>query len=422
MNFPTSPSGPSHHIEIVDGSDKLVVFFSGTGMRDGNFHYWKIGKSIRAHRLFVNNGRNHWYQDGIPGLGDTVDDTVTAIDQWASKLGAREIYTVGQSMGGHGAILYGAKIGARVLAFGAETVLNLEASRSSLLIQDDPTVAYPHLSEVVSTARNPLYLFAGERDPIDIYNLSFMQGFRECHVRSMVRMGHGMVSYLHNRNRFVPLLQRLLENRPPPRMNAYGSALNHPGFETAFYDLHRHSVAKRWDAAVDAGERAISIYPKADHAFYLLAGALFSLKEFGLAKSHMENALELAPTWPEYRFLMAKCLARMGEKQRAIDINRDIIGLVPSMAAAHFELSLLHFSLGNYEESLEAASRATDLRPTVVRYLQMRERADQKLHRVSQFRDGVALKGAKTAKWVVKRVKATKKMLRKVLIGKPWSR
>ena len=379
MNYPTVQSGPSFDFQISKGSTKLVLFFSGTGMRDGKFNYWQIGNTFATHRLFLNNGRNHWYQGGVPGLGESVDETVLNIRLWARELGVNEIYTVGQSMGAHGAILYGAKLGARVLAFGAETIMNLEGSRSTRLMQDNPPIVYPDLHSIMADASQPIFAFAGERDPIDLYCMSKSNGIPNYRPNSMIGIGHGMVSYLHNRQKFIPLVARFIENRPPPRMRAFGAALDHAGFAEAFYDQYRHTAARRFAEAVEAGSLATSLYRDADHAFYLMASALMALKKPVQALPFIERALAISPKNSDYRFLMARYWIRMGNKDRAIPIHQDIVAAQPNYVPSHYELGAIHFTRGNYLEALEAVRRAVELRPKVAKYTDLRSRIENRL-------------------------------------------
>ncbi|MFI0847383.1 tetratricopeptide repeat protein [Mesorhizobium sp. IMUNJ 23232] len=379
MNYPTALSGPSFNFQISEGSAKLVLYFSGTKMGGGRFNYWQIGNGIDTHRLFINNGRNHWYQQGVPGLGDSVDDTVETIRLWAQKLGVKEFYAVGQSMGAFGAILHGAKLGARVLAFNAETVLHLEAGRSIRMMQDKPFVAHPDLNSVIAEARLPIFALAGERDPVDIYCLDRIERQRNFHPKSMFGVGHGLASHLHNRGRFVPMLARFIDNRPPPTTRAYGAALDSPGFPQVFYDQHRHFTAHRLEKAVEAGHTAASLYQRADHSFYLTASALMRLKNYAQALPFLERALELAPNFPDYRFLLAQYLTNAGDKDRAIQIHEGIIAIRPAHAPSYFEMGMIHLSRGDLSQALESARRATELKPENVKFAVLRQKIERRL-------------------------------------------
>ena len=379
MIYPTAPSGPAFSFQLAQGSTKLVIFFSGTGPKDGTFNFWKLGNKLDAHRLFVNDGRNHWYQSGVPGLGDNIDETLSNIRLWVRKLGVKEIYAIGQSMGAHGAILYGARLGARVLAFGAETILNLEASNSARLLGKDVSIVYPDLHDLIANARRPIFGFAGEREPIDLYCMSKADGLPNYYPRTIADIGHDMARRLHSRKRLEPFMNRLLANQRPMRTHQDGTALDRPGFADALYDLHRHITAARYGEAVEAGRAALALHDQADHAFYLTAEALIALRSPGQARPLLECALAIAPDHIDYRFRMADCLAQLGDRDRAMAMHREIIAIQPDFAESFHKLGQLHLARGDYLQALEASSRAAELQPNVTRFAHLRGRIEQRL-------------------------------------------
>lgn len=379
MTYPTAPNGPSFNFQQSEGATKFVLFFSGRGMADGRFNFWEIGNGLGVHRLFVNNGRDRWYQDGIPGLGESLDETVSAIGLWAKNLGVREIYAVGLSMGAFGAILYGSKLGARVLAFGAETILNLEGSHSIRMLEDRKRCPYPDLHEVIAAARMPIFGFAGERHPVDLYCMSKVAGLPNYHARSLKWVGHGIPSHLHNRSRLVPLIEQFLANQNPPAMKEDGDALARPGFPEAFYELHRQLTAGRHARAAEAGKLALSLYGQADHAFYLTGKALMGLKKQTQARPYLETALAMAPKMVDYRHAMACCLVRSGEKDRGVSMLEAIVTDRPDSAASLHELGRLHFLRGDHHEALHAARRAAELKPQNRKFADLRNRIEKRL-------------------------------------------
>lgn len=86
------------------------------------------GKSFN--RIFVRDPASLWYQHGVPGLGHDILETVTSLRKLIHQLEPSSITTIGQSMGGYGAILFGALLGAgRVLAFGPLSYLRSDWAR-----------------------------------------------------------------------------------------------------------------------------------------------------------------------------------------------------------------------------------------------------------------------------------------------------
>lgn len=379
MSQPTARSGPSHHLRISRGSTKLVILFSGVGAHPGNFQYWKVGKALRAHCLFVNDVRRHWYQSGVAGLGDDAETTLASIRAWARELGVDEIYTFGQSMGAYGAVLYGARLGARVAAFGAETVLGLEASRSAALMPVDAPAHCPDLAPTIMAARRPILCFAGEQDAVDLYCMSRTYAFPNFQPRTLVALGHDIAAHLHQRDRLVPLLRAFVDNQPIPPLEEEGSALANPGFAEAFYNLHRHSKAGRHAEAADAGTLAVACFRRSDRALFLTARALFALERFAEALPLLQRAVNIAPANIDYRFLTGRTLARMGKRDRAIALFEAIVADQPDFASAFYHLAAASHRRGNDLRALEAVRRAIALRPDLPASAALRDKIEAKL-------------------------------------------
>lgn len=70
---PTPREHPRFRV-IPRPSDQVAIFFSGSSAPDHHFHWWKIANRIDANVILVNNGLNQWYQNGVPGLGDSYEE------------------------------------------------------------------------------------------------------------------------------------------------------------------------------------------------------------------------------------------------------------------------------------------------------------------------------------------------------------
>ncbi|MEQ1949932.1 tetratricopeptide repeat protein [Mesorhizobium yinganensis] len=379
MNYTTASSGPSFDLQISKGSKKLVLFFSGVGARDGRFQYWRVGKSLGTHCLFLSDGRKHWYQDGVEGLGSSVDETVVNIRRQAAALGVTGIYAIGQSMGAYGAILYGAKLGASVLAFGAETILGLEASRSERLRRDDAAILYPNLHDVIASAEKPVFAFAGEEDPVDLYCASKASGLPNYHPRTIAGQGHHLAAYLHQTDRLIPLLRAFVDGPSLPFTGEEGDALACSGLADAFYDLHRHMWAGRPVEAIEAGRRTISIKGDLHVALYLTAKALLGTGQASEAVGFAEKALALAPNNASYKFLLANSLTKLGELDRAMTLLKEAIAAEPDLAAAHNQIAGIHYRQGNFPAAREASRRALQLQPGHPTYTRLLDRIEKRI-------------------------------------------
>ncbi len=111
-----------------DGSSEvLLISFAGVGIGVGvpYFEFLKILRGVPVQKMFVRDVYKSWYHAGLKGLSANVDQSVEVLRGMIEESGARRVLTIGNSMGGYAAILYGALLGAdEVLAFSPITFLN----------------------------------------------------------------------------------------------------------------------------------------------------------------------------------------------------------------------------------------------------------------------------------------------------------
>lgn len=338
---------------------------TATGAKPGLFNFWDTGNELPVNRLFVNNGpRNEWYQSGIPGLGTSMAETLATIGAWARYLGAEEIVFIGQSMGAHGAILYGSQMGCRVLAMGPETTLKLAGSRSLKYMHPKAPVLHRDLHELIRNATKPITVFASERDPVDLYCMSLALGLPNYVARPVRCATHGIGGYLKNRNRLRPLLETFLAAEPLPHMREDGTALDHKKFARAFYVLHLGVLRNRWEEAIRIGRNAAQYHHYSDHTYYLLWKAYTALKRDQEAWEAISLANVIYPNQLDYMFALGNTYKKLGDYDRAITLHRQAAKRFPDAPKPLYDLSMIYTKLGLCEEALAAASAAVELEPT----------------------------------------------------------
>lgn len=84
----------------------------------------------RFNRILVRDFMNSWYHRGVPGLGDDVDEAAVNLGSIIDAISPSRIITIGQSMGGYAAILFGMLLRAdRIVAFGPLSHLDAERAK-----------------------------------------------------------------------------------------------------------------------------------------------------------------------------------------------------------------------------------------------------------------------------------------------------
>ncbi|MBE1295624.1 alpha/beta fold hydrolase [Phycobacter azelaicus] len=145
MNLPTPLEGPCHRIVLNDSSDRLAIYFGAKDLRAETFNFFQSGRETETHTVFLNNGANRWYQDGIPGLGSSPQEVVASLKAWMERLGVTQVCTIGTSMGGYAAIHYGCLLQARILAFSSDVCLGEPYSQSAKYMLKNTPLSAPDL-------------------------------------------------------------------------------------------------------------------------------------------------------------------------------------------------------------------------------------------------------------------------------------
>jgi hypothetical protein len=82
-------------------------------------------RGIALNRLLLRDPLNAWYQRGIPGLGTHVDEVVGTLRSLIRSIRPSRVITIGQSMGGYAAIMFGMLLDADpIVAFAPVSHLN----------------------------------------------------------------------------------------------------------------------------------------------------------------------------------------------------------------------------------------------------------------------------------------------------------
>jgi len=360
-SYPTELVHPRFRVIPRPRSRRLVIFFSGTGVRDNKFHWWNAGQEADANVILVNNGRNEWYQRGIAGLGGSIAETTRCFRAWADALGADRIYTVGASMGGSGALLYGAPLGARVLAFGLETRLDFPWSNVGRLLVRDFAPPVVDLRPVAASAVAPIHIYAGEGEPIDVLSAAYLADLPQVSARMMRRVGHAIPLLLRNTRQLGPLLAAFISDEPLPDLE--GTISVDLAFAKALHAAHCSAKERRWeDAARFAGE-ATGRDPLGAHAWLLRGTARLHVGDYQGASNALAVAIALHPDVPEARFLLASALEKSGRQDEAIAVHAAVLSRWPDFGRSHYALAKIDAARGDHAAAIARLERAIACEP-----------------------------------------------------------
>jgi hypothetical protein len=214
----------SYLVDEIFAGEPLIISF-GFVSWDGppQFDFYSRTKKLSQlakkpiNRILVRDLSNSWYQRGIPGLGKTVDEVVDSLKQLIDQIAPSKVITIGQSMGGYAAIMFGQLLDVnQIIAFGPLSCLE---SAQAIAMRDTrwlsimealevnpPTVRYFDLPTLCQASSHTpdVHIFYGKKpDPetpgtvnLDNLHASRFNVLSNCKIRAFEESGHAVVKYL----------------------------------------------------------------------------------------------------------------------------------------------------------------------------------------------------------------------------------
>lgn len=359
----------------------MVVFFGAKDLPEGTFNFFQQGRELKAHRFFFNNGENHWYQYGIPGLAESSVGFIDLLERWRDALQASRIYMVGTSMGGYAAIRYGAALGADILAFSTDVVLNGPQSQSAAHFTGRKPATCSDLRPLVQEAAPNLTLIVGERDLPDLRAAQDLMQVARVKAVSMVGGGHIMPTFLSRQARLGPMLRDFIEGKSVKVREGTGRALLTEGYvEQGFAALLEARKKKPDWAAVETLTRsALRIYPNGEAAQALLGEAVLRQDRPEEAVPILSQALIGAGEDVDLLLLLCLALRRAKGTDRAKAICHSILEKQPGHVRTLVSLALTYRADGDFRQARVFLQRAVRREPDNATYRDHLEKVEARL-------------------------------------------
>ncbi|HET8863788.1 MAG TPA: hypothetical protein VFM94_11120 [Solirubrobacterales bacterium] len=202
------------HRVPVDSED-LIVAFSARPIEPGRFHFFSLTDLFpTSSKLLVRDPSRSWYNAGLPGVGETVEEIAAWLRDQAASFGARRVIATGPSMGGYAAILFGCMIGAeRVVAISPQTLL--DPALRWMMPPAELTLQVPDLAPVIRDApETTVDVVFGWGSMLDTYHAQRVATAPSVRLLS-VRGGHDLARELSERERLWSLIEELIDGRSP---------------------------------------------------------------------------------------------------------------------------------------------------------------------------------------------------------------
>ena len=361
--FPTELSGDNHYISLNEDTRKLVILFSAKNLAPNMFNFWQVGQELRANLIFVNNGKNEWYQNGIPSFGASYEETLDTLRAWVKALDVKAVYTIGTSMGAYAAIQYGIDLEARVLAFAADVELSHPHTRSARDMIKSVTPVCEDLRQIIGQAKQPIQLIVGENDPSDVWSASLLSNAANVEAVSLQGVDHYVPSYLTRSSQFAPLLSSFVADKSFKPFSNEGQALSVDGYPQALFEAYKLSEQQEWEACGVAAATALDLYPYAAPALYLSGRAQMEQENYPEAAESFALACTMAPFEADYFFYHSMAVRKDGALDQASFLLSHLLKKWPGHARGHYALGLIREEQGDRLGAMKAIRVAVRIAP-----------------------------------------------------------
>jgi len=118
-------TGPTWRLDVHPGSRKAIVVFGSRGRGFGAFELSSTFKEKHCTMLYVRDPLDGWYNLPIRDVGRNIGEIAAWIKRKLDEQGIEDVRTIGGSMGGFGAILFGSLLNVTsVLTFAPQTFID----------------------------------------------------------------------------------------------------------------------------------------------------------------------------------------------------------------------------------------------------------------------------------------------------------
>ena len=295
-------------MELADaGKDDLLIVFAHRDAQ--HFAFETVTAGLPCARLFVRDpSLRGWYNSGLPRVGHTVAEIAAFIQTKVNIQRYRRVVTLGSSMGGYAALLFGALLGVdRVLAFNPQTSLNRVFPISP---PPEFAITYPDLASAIGQSQNTRFdLVIGNDDAADLCHAAHLVGQPGVRVWTVLGSSHLLTEELNRRGELAPLLNQWFRNDPMEILQAVPAAVTQGKAETIEHGVLAY-LSGQYEAALALLAAAAEDLP--DHPglalFVGFAAAAEGQNETAVAA--LRTALRFRPQWDHAQEQLRLCLSK----------------------------------------------------------------------------------------------------------------
>jgi eukaryotic-like serine/threonine-protein kinase len=141
-------------------------------------------------------------------------------------------------------------------------------------------------------------------------------------------------------------------------------AIAHAALAEAQWQMYLQTNDKSWaQGAMDSTKRALELEPDRPSVRYTAALTLFRGAQYGEARSEVERALALQPTYEDAVRLRARILMQQGDVDGGLAEFRRVMSQRPNAVAVYSDMAVALYNASRFDEALEALEKAIALSP-----------------------------------------------------------
>ena len=361
---------------MSDGNSEeksLILIFSAMGIPPGRFELYKTFADYPGVKVFINDEDNKWYQNGIVGVAENIEQSVNFLKSIIDKHEIRHVTCIGSSMGGYGAALFGALLNAdNVIVFGGEVCIGKPFSRSHIHMPKGTVIAFENISQLIKDARNTEFLyFVGEEDVVDLFNVSLLKNYENVSIQILRGVGHFITKFINDIIPINELVKNILASSKESPMDFDFLTLAKVPLEdmSVLYQVYILIRGRRIDEAVEMIERIANEQTRDCFLYNLFLGMIkVRLKQPQEAIPFLEKALLNISSRDAY-FELGMALNHSGNLEASIKAYQQCLKIDSSYAPAHHHLGLIYKKLNFIDLSEESFLKAYELEKKNERYI-----------------------------------------------------
>jgi len=293
---------------LASKSDKLVISFAGLEGRPA-FQFYGTLRDLGYNALFLKDINKNWYNRGVSCFGNDIEDTLVILRHLTSFFDKKNIFFIGGSMGGYGALLYSSLLGfGNVLAFSPQVVLKrlwswCPEKKEDLIYSDISKLDYKNSNLTVISSELPLDVFALSK----ISRVSCNTGdfFTTNHQ-------HNIAKILKQKNVLNTFLKNWIESNTISFLQLSQELLFDEKTNLTLETLLDASYNASWENALQPTNELTLLNKDWHYLDYYSARIYFYTHDFQSSFYHIERGIKKSPDYVSFYGLKASIYAING--------------------------------------------------------------------------------------------------------------